>query len=136
MRPHTSPLSGPFAEIDLAAELAALEREPAWTASGHNAKTLIKYPTLRVVLIAIRQGGRIPGHETEGRITIQTVSGHVRVHAADRVFDLAAGRLLALDRSVRHDVEALADSAVVLTIAWPEASAEPRTGDTREGAAD
>ena len=125
MRPHTLPQSGQFAELDLAAELATLQREPAWAAQGHTAKTLIKYPSLRVVLIALREGARIPDHETEGRVAIHIASGHVRVHAAGRLFDLPAGRLLALDRSVRHDVEALADSAVVLTIAWPEGGAAP-----------
>jgi quercetin dioxygenase-like cupin family protein len=128
MRPHTPPQAGEYAELDLAADVAALQREPAWSDTGHNARTLIKYATLRVVLIAIRQGGRIPGHDTEGRITIHTVSGRVRVRAAGRVFDLAAGRLLALDRSVRHELEALADSAVLLTIAWPEGSTEPHHG--------
>jgi quercetin dioxygenase-like cupin family protein len=129
MRPHVQPLSGEFAELDLAAELAALHREPGWTSNGHNAKTLVKYPSLRVVLITLRERGRIPGHETDGRITIQTVSGHLRVHAAERVFDLPTGRLLALDRTVRHELEALADSAFVLTIAWPDAPAPPEAAD-------
>ena len=129
MRPHSFPLSGDFAEVDLTAELAGMHREPAWTSTGHNAKTLVKYPSLRVVLIALREKERIPGHETEGRITIQTMSGHLRVHAADRHFDLPAGRLLALDRSVRHELEALADSAFVLTIAWPEGATRPEPAD-------
>ena len=125
VRPHSLPLSGDFAELDLAGELAEMQREPAWSSTGHNAKTLVKYPSLRVVLIALRSGGRIPGHETDGRITIQTVSGHLRVHAAERLFDLPTGRLLALDQHVRHELEALADSAFVLTIAWPEGSTRP-----------
>ena len=129
MRPHTPPQAGAFADLDLGAELAALQREPEWTSGGHNAKTLVKYATLRVVLIALRSGARIPGHETGGRLTIHTVSGHVRVRAADRLFDLPAGRLLALDRSIRHDVEALAVSAFVLTIAWPDGSTDPHPSD-------
>ena len=32
---------------------------------------------------------------------------------------MPVGRVLALDQSVRHQLEAIADSAVVLTIAWP-----------------
>ena len=131
MRPHPTSLSGEFLEVDLPSELAQLEREPGWTTGGHTAKTLVKYPSLRVVLIALRKGGRIPGHETEGRITIHTVSGHLRVHAASRSFDAPAGRLLALDQAVRHELEALADSAFVLTIAWPDESV--RTGRSDAG---
>jgi quercetin dioxygenase-like cupin family protein len=62
----------------------------------------------------------MPGHRTEGRISIQTVQGQLRVRAEGRTFDLPAGRMLTLDRRVAHDVEALADSAFLLTIAWPE----------------
>jgi mannose-6-phosphate isomerase-like protein (cupin superfamily) len=42
------------------------------------------------------------------------------MHVQDKVFDLPAGQLLALDRAVPHDVTALEDSALLLTIAWPE----------------
>ncbi len=131
MRPHASPVSGEFSEFDLNAELTQLEREPPWATTGHNAKTLVKYPSLRVVLIALKQGGRIPGHETDGRISIHTISGHVRVHAAGRVFDAPVGRLLAFDRNVRHELEAVADSAFVLTIAWPDATSRSEPGDAR-----
>jgi hypothetical protein len=41
------------------------------------------------------------------------------MHALDREFDLPQGRLLVLDRGVQHDVEALQDSAFLLTVAWP-----------------
>src|SRR5690606_34684523 len=116
MRPHPAPLDGAFLEVDLQAELAQLERERTATGATHTAKTLVKYPSLRVVLIVLGEGGRIPEHETAGRITIQTVKGRVRTHAAGRVFDMPAGRVLALERSVRHELEALGDSAVVLTI--------------------
>ncbi len=130
MRPHAAPLSGDFSEVDLTDEIARLRREAEATPTGHNAKTLMKYPSLRVVLIAMREASRIPGHETDGRITIHTITGHIRVHAAGRVFDLPAGRLLALDQSVRHELEAQAESAFLLTIAWPEGVAGQHIADT------
>jgi len=117
-RPHAQPLAAPYLEFDLPREIAQLQREPEW-ASGQNAKTLLKYEDLRIVLMALRSGSRIPQHQTEGRISIQTVSGHVQVRAQGRTFDLPAGALLALDRNLPHDVEASTDSAVLLTIAWP-----------------
>ena len=36
-----------------------------------------------------------------------------------RTFDLPAGTLLTLDQNLPHDVEALEESAFLLTIAWP-----------------
>lgn len=47
------------------------------------------------------------------------VEGRIQVHADGRTFDLYRGALLALDRGVPHDVEAVEDSAFLLTIAWP-----------------
>jgi quercetin dioxygenase-like cupin family protein len=47
------------------------------------------------------------------------VVGRIQVRARGRTFDLGAGSLLALDRGIPHDVEALEESAFLLTIAWP-----------------
>lgn len=118
-RPHPQPMSARYLEFDLAREVEQLHREPEW-ATGHDAKTLVKFEDFRVVMIALRARARIPEHQTEGRIAIQTISGHVEVRAEGRTFDLPAGSLLSLDRGLQHDVEALEDSAVLLTIAWPE----------------
>ena len=47
------------------------------------------------------------------------LSGHIRLNASGRTFDLRPGSLLALDQGVPHDIEALEASAFLLTIAWP-----------------
>lgn len=119
-RPHPAPLSAPYLEFNLRRELEQLRAEPEWKA-GHNAKTLVKYDDLRVVLIALRARARIPEHRTDGRISIQSVHGHVRIRAGGRTFDLPEGALLTLEQGLAHDVEALDDSAILLTIAWPVA---------------
>jgi quercetin dioxygenase-like cupin family protein len=130
-RPHSQSMAAPYLEFDLTREVEQLHREPGWT-SGRNAKTLAKYDDFRVVLTVLKTGVRIPGHETEGRISIQAFAGHVQVRAEGRTFDLPSGRLLALDRGVRHDVEALEESAFLLTIAWPgRSSVGPST--TKQG---
>lgn len=118
-RPHPQPMAATYLEFDLAREIDELTREPGW-ATGQNAKTLAKYDDFRVVLTALRARARMPGHRTEGRITIHTVRGHLQVRAEGRTFDLPLGSLLVLDRGLSHDVEALEDSALLLTIAWPE----------------
>ena len=116
-RPHTPPLAGPFLEFDLLAELERLRDEPAST-SGQNARTLVKFDDFRVVLMTLRAGVRLGEHHTKGRISIHTVVGRLRVRADGRTFDLRTGTLLALDRDLPHDVEAVEDSAFLLTIAW------------------
>jgi quercetin dioxygenase-like cupin family protein len=117
-RPHATPVSTTYTELDLPAELRRLQEETTWS-TGQNAKTLVKYDTLRVVLVALKAGKTLAEHRTEGRISIQVMSGHIEVKAAGRTFNLHAGGLLALDRNVAHDVRALQESAVLLTVAWP-----------------
>jgi quercetin dioxygenase-like cupin family protein len=79
----------------------------------------VKYDDFRVVLTVLKARAALPSHQAEGRISIQTVAGHVQVRAQGRTFDMPIGTLLALDQSIPHDVEALEDSAILLTIAWP-----------------
>jgi len=117
-RPHTSSMASPFLEFDLIAEVDRLHRERTWN-TGHNARTLIKYDDLRVVLMVLQAGSRIPDHKANGRISVQVLSGHIRLNASGRAFDLRPGSLLALDERAPHDLEAMDESAVLLTIAWP-----------------
>jgi quercetin dioxygenase-like cupin family protein len=116
-RPHSKPGAESYLEFDLARELEELHSEPEWR-TGHNAKTLAKYDTLRLVLTALKARSRIPPHQAAGRVSIHTIQGRIQVRAEGRTFNLPAGSLLVLDQGLRHDVEALEDSAFLLTIAW------------------
>ena len=117
-RPHAPPTASAFLEVDLMREVHQLHEEASWH-TGHNARTLLKYDDLRVVLIALKANMRIPEHKAEGRISVHMLSGHIRLKASSRTFDLHVGNFLALDQGSPHDVEALEDSAFLLTIAWP-----------------
>jgi quercetin dioxygenase-like cupin family protein len=85
-------MAAAYLAFDLARELEQLHREPGWS-SGQNAKTLVKYEDFRVVLTALKAHARLPEHQTEGRISIQTVAGHIHVRAEGRTFDLPVGRV-------------------------------------------
>jgi quercetin dioxygenase-like cupin family protein len=111
-------MAAPYLEFDLPAEIHRLRAESTWS-TGHNARTLIKYDDLRVVLMALQPDVRIPEHQADGRLTVQVLSGHMQVRASGRTFSLRAGGVLALDRGIRHDVTAVEESACLLTIAWP-----------------
>ncbi|MGE5109545.1 MAG: hypothetical protein ACM3JB_01725 [Acidobacteriaceae bacterium] len=114
-------LAGRSTEIDLFRELEELRNSPEWS-SGIARKVLIRYPDLQITLRRMKAGTCIPDHHNPGRICVQTIFGHIRMHAEDKIFDLPQGKMLVLDRAVIHDVEALQESAFLLTVA----SAEPR----------
>jgi quercetin dioxygenase-like cupin family protein len=112
-------LSGSFLQFDLAAESEQLRQEAAWKSTSRNAKTLVKYPDLRVVLIVMRSGTHMEGHKTDESISIQSLTGRLRLHLPEQVVELSAGGLLTLATALPHDVEALEDCAFLLTIPWP-----------------
>jgi quercetin dioxygenase-like cupin family protein len=114
--PHA--VNGTALVFDLAAEAAALKREAPWQARGHNAKTLAKHPDFRVVLIALAAGVRMPEHKADQCMTLQVLSGRLRVQLPGEVVDLGAGGLLALEHTVLHDVEAPEESLFLLSLGW------------------
>lgn len=115
-------LSAPLLKFNLEQEIQQLRSEERWQ-SGHTAKTLVKYPNFRVVLIVMRPGGRLEKHRTEGRISVQTLAGQIRFSTAEQSVELSAGQMLTLERDIPHDVESLAHSAFLLTIGWPNGAA-------------
>ncbi len=112
-------------EFDLASAIESLHADPAWQ-GGRSRKTLVHHPDFQITLRALRANARIDTHQNPGRVSVQTIAGHIRMHAHDRLFDLPVGRLLVLDRGVPHDVEAVEDSVFLVTAATPDGASQRR----------
>ena len=112
-------LTAPLLTLDLNREIEKLRSEGRWQ-SGHTAKTLVKYSDFRVVLIVMKARGRLDKHRTEGRFSVQPLDGRIRFSTAERSVELSAGQMLTLEHDISHDVEGIVDSALLLTIAWPD----------------
>lgn len=69
------------------------------------------------MLIALKAGLRLAQHETAGRAVIHLLQGQLRVRLSGLVKELVPGDLLAIERDVAHEVEAVDDSAFLLTVA-------------------
>jgi len=122
-------LSGSVLQFNLASELDQLHRDESWVQpTGRSSKTLVKYPDLRIVLIAMKANTRMHEHTAAGRISVHSLNGHIRLHLPDQVVNLPAGHLLALNQCVPHDVEAAENSAFLLTLSWPR---ETNTVETK-----
>jgi hypothetical protein len=67
--------------------------------------------------MAMKSSGKFAVHKSAGRISLEVLDGHIQSHILGRLVDLPARHVLALNREVLHDVEALEESAVILTIA-------------------
>ena len=127
------PLAAPVLLFDFAEEATGLRNEGPWLQHGRNALTLVKYPDFRIVFMLMKPGTRLQEHHASGRISVHTLSGYVRLHLGDQIADLPAGHLLALERELPHDVEAVEESAVLLTIAWPGEPKDAERGGASPG---
>ncbi len=116
-------LTGDVLVFDLAVEAAQVRTELSYQEGDRNADTLVKAPDFRIVLTALRPGTRVHEHQAGGRISIQTLSGRVRLHLPDQTVDLPAGHLLVLGPRIPHDVEALEASVFLLTLSGPASPA-------------
>ena len=113
-------LAGPLLRFNLASETEQLQHEDPYAGTPRNAKTLVKYPELRIVLIAMKSGTHIEGHKTESSIAIQTLTGKLFLGLPDQEVEIPAGSLVTLGRALPHDVKALEESSFLLTISGQE----------------
>jgi quercetin dioxygenase-like cupin family protein len=112
-------LAEPLLQIDLERELQELRLAQSWLReTGRSSKTLAKYPDFRIVLILMKGGTRMRQHRAEGRVSIQQLKGQVCIHLAHGNVNMSTGHMLVLDCGVLHDVEALEECALLLTISW------------------
>jgi quercetin dioxygenase-like cupin family protein len=88
------------------------------SSSGRSAETVYggHDRTLRQTLIALAAGRRLDEHENPGEATVHVLRGRVRLVSGEDTVTGAAGDLLVVP-DARHMLEALADAAVLLTVA-------------------
>jgi len=120
LRPHPSDrLAGAENTLDLPAALLSLRGEARSGANGHRQITLLHHGPVRLLLFAFDEGGRMPQHQVPGWVTIHVLRGVLRVQTPDGDNVLKEGQLLALAPNIRHDVDAVDESDMLLGV-YPE----------------
>jgi quercetin dioxygenase-like cupin family protein len=71
---------------------------------------------LRQTLIALAAGHRLDEHDNPGEATVHVLHGRVRLSTGDVGWEGSTGDLLIVP-TARHTLDALEDSAVLLTVA-------------------
>ncbi len=110
------PLAGPMLTFNLEQQLAELQREEAYRRSGRAGRTLAKSGRLRVVMVAMATGNEIGTHQTDSPMTLHILKGHLRFRAGDEEHELRQGELLFFGPGDAHDIRAVEESALLLTL--------------------
>jgi quercetin dioxygenase-like cupin family protein len=111
------PVAVPLLHVQFSEQLERLKQEPTWRTSRRNAITLNQERALRLVLMLLGQGTKMPEHQAAGPLTLQVLSGLVALRTGGRTAEIRAGELIALEAVIEHEVEALEESACLLTLA-------------------
>lgn len=107
--------------INIHQEIQKLKNAPTWQQEvGRSSETLAKYDNFRIVLVVMKAETRVAHHHANGPISVHGIQGRIRLHLPQgQSGDLGPGDILALERGLEHDVEALEESAFLLTFSWP-----------------
>ncbi len=106
----------PQHHFDLNAVAAKLRQEAQAGVAGHRQQTLYKHGSTTVALFLFGHLTRLAPHRAKGVVTIHVLKGHLQVKAEGKVHDLLASNLLTLAPGVEHDVVALQQSEMLLTV--------------------
>lgn len=111
------------AVFDFASLTRELREEESYAREGHTARTLLRAPDLRVILVVVRAGGTISEHHAQVTATVHVLAGKIRLQLPNRQVHLEVGQFLTLGPGLEHDVQAETDGSFLLTLGWPQGRA-------------
>ena len=107
---------GGLIAVDIRAEIARLKGEPAWANNDRHGSSLVKGDGINVALLMLKKGAKMQAHHTRAPITVNVIEGRINFVVKDKTQAVTAGMIVALDRGIEHSIEALDESAIVLTV--------------------
>lgn len=72
------------------------------------------------MLTALKAGARLARHGVHGSVLIQVLAGLVRGTIYGQDLSLTAGQIVSLDPQLDHEVTAVDDALILITIGWSE----------------
>jgi quercetin dioxygenase-like cupin family protein len=116
MSPMERPLAEPTMIFDLPPLLRELRKDESYTRSGRLGRTLAKSGRLRLTLVALNAGIEVGTHHADSPMTIQLLEGRLGFRVAGQQQELHAGQVLFFGPGEAHDIRAMEESALLLTL--------------------
>lgn len=115
-RPPAERFEGDVHAFDLHAVASELRDEGRVARDGHRQITLFHEAGVTIVLFDFEAGGTLADHSAAGHVTIQAITGQMRVTTPDAGRRLLAGSMVLLAPGVHHDIRAIEPSLMLLTV--------------------
>jgi len=112
-------MSGRGVVFDVAREVQSLRHDLQFTSGGRAARTLVKAEGLRVALVLIKKDFGLNPEASAGGASLEVLTGRLCVSADGEQREVGAGELMVLADNLREPVQALEETAFLLTVAWP-----------------
>ncbi|CAM4003298.1 cupin domain-containing protein [Deinococcus marmoris] len=110
---------------DLKGQLARLRDDAPLAKYGRDSLTLVRDSSFTLLLVALKAGTGLPNHTAPGPISVLVLDGRVAFTSKGERCDLSPHELVTLPARVPHEVMALEDSAILITIADPVTHTNP-----------
>ena len=104
--------------IELRQALERLLREPPHPTQGHRQITLYRHGSSTLALFYFNAWGRLLDHGADAVVTLHLLEGQLNVHTAQGTYRMEAGQILVLAPNVPHDVQAVKNSRMLMTICF------------------
>lgn len=116
LRRQEHSFESPIHFFDLAETIQQLKDEHLPQGGIRNAVTVAKTPTLSTVLMLLPEGSSVPEHHTAGARSILVLNGLIDFVSSHRKTHLKTGAFVALGEGVSHELFAVEESVLLLSI--------------------
>jgi quercetin dioxygenase-like cupin family protein len=116
MSPMERSLTEPMMVFELEPQLQELRGDESYRRSGRLGRTLARSGRLRLVLVALNRGVEVGTHQADSPMTIHVLEGRIGFRLGGRDHELRSGQVLFFEPGEAHDIRALEECALLLTL--------------------
>jgi quercetin dioxygenase-like cupin family protein len=125
MTPIQRTLDEPMMIFDLESQIRELRADDSYRRSGRLGRTLARSGRLRIVLVVLNSGIEVGTHQAESPMTLQLIRGRLGFRVDGHNHELREGQLLFFGPGDAHDIRALDESALLLTLSAVDSDRRP-----------
>lgn len=108
-------LDGTYVFVDIPSYIRQVKEEKSWEKNDRNAITVFKSSNITQVITVLHQGSAIKDNDLDEYLSVQVLSGNVRISTPEGDIDAITHQMITFHPHVKHSLEALSESIILLT---------------------